>query len=176
MAVLGALVLTACATVPRVDLRINGIEMPTEAQAEYFTLYDASGKHSMVVYWYYVQEIPQRISARGNSEVVLENQPLGLNLPKKFPANTKMVGIHLFVYNPDFLKFRVVKKVKGPNIEIRKQIYQGIRNYLTVVLKGPLMKDQSLELSARIELMQDSGVVADSDDLGNLVYSIGSSG
>lgn len=175
-ALLVLLSLAACAATTRVNLRINGIEMPAQAQAEVFSLRDQAGTRlAMTVFYYFVCTRPKKIKVRGSNDVIMENRPLDFQVPKKLPGDTKMVGIRLFVYNPEFLKFRVVKEVSG-DVTNKDIVYQGVRNYFNAVLEGPVEAGKQFELAARIELMRDDGFVADSGELGDLVYTVSSSG
>lgn len=166
--------LSACATTstrPLAELRINGVQMPNEAQAEVFSL----NGHSLTVYWYYVCDQEEILEARGNVEGVVERRPLAdFDRPQTFSNNIKMVGIKIFVSNPAFLKFRIVKEVQGP-CPSNQVVYQGIRNYFNAVLRGPVEPGKQYKLVARFELLKDDWSVADSDCLGGLVYSLKSS-
>ncbi len=162
----------SCAKRADISVRMNGVLMPKEIQNSILS----SGENKKIrVVWYYYRTHNKTFRSQGISEVIQEEQPLDFfQMPKELPSDTSQVGIRIIVYNPYFLRFRI--SVLDGSSKEEKKVYDGIKENHEVVLTGPIVKDRQCQVSARIELIGKNGsFVADSADIGDLVYSISSS-
>lgn len=160
-------ILASCSQKADFSLRVNGMLMPNEVQN--VILSDAQNRNVQVS-WYYHRTHNKTIQSQGMSEVVPEKQPLDFQIPKKLSSDTTQAGISVIVYNPYFLRFRIV--MLEPE---ERKIYEGIRDYYEVTLNGPIAKDRQCQVNARVDLMGKNGsFVASSANIGNLIYSIDS--
>ncbi len=161
-------ILASCSQKADFSLRVNGVSMPNEVQN--VILSDAQNR-KIQVSWYFYRMHNKTIRSQGMSEVVSEKQPLDFQMPKKLSSDTTQVGINILVYNPYFLRFRIV--MSDPK---ERKVYEGIRDYYEVTLNGPIAKDRQCQVNARVDLMGKNGsFVADSANIGDLMYSIDSS-
>lgn len=108
------------------------------------------------------------------SEVVQERQLLDMRVPKMLPPDTSAVGINVIVYNPNFLRFRIV--MSDPLTFQERKVDEVIRGHYELFFDGPISNDRQFRISGRVDLIGKNGsFVADSADIGDLVYSINSS-
>lgn len=161
--------LTSCAgkkIVP--EFRINGVIMPNEAMN--IVLANEEKKEIRII-WYYSRVYDKKIVTPKDSEIVKEKQPLNMEVPKILSSDTSEVGINVLVFNPHFLRYRIV--MLEPN---EKKVYEGIRDNFEVFLNGPIAKDRQFKIGARIDLMgENRSFVANSAIIEDLVYTINSS-
>lgn len=160
--------LASCSQKANFSLRVNGVSMPNEIQN---VILSDSQNRKMQVSWYYHRTHNRTIQSQGMSEAVPEKQPLDFQVPKVLSSDTTQVGISVIVYNPHFLRFRIV--MSDPK---ERKVYEGIRDYYEVTLNGPIAKDRQCQVNAMVDLMGKNGsFVADSANIGDLIYSIDSS-
>ncbi len=161
-------ILASCSQKADFSLRVNGVSMPNEVQN--VILSDAQNR-KIQVSWYFYRMHNKTIRSQGMSEVVSEKQPLDFQMPKKLSSDTTQVGINILVYNPYFLRFRIV--MSDPK---ERKVYEGIRDYYEVTLNGSIAKDRQYQIGARVDLMEKNGsFVVDSANIEDLTYSIDSS-
>jgi len=162
-------ILASCSTTKaNFSLRVNGMLMPNETQN--VMLSDAQNRNVQVS-WYYYRMHNKTIQSQGMSEVVPERQPLDFQMPKTLSSDTTQAGINIIIYNPYFLRFRIV--MLDPE---ERKVYEGIRDYYEVTLNGPNAKDRQYQVNARVDLMGKNGsLVTNSVNIGGLIYSIDSS-
>lgn len=166
LAVISIAVLFSCRTNP--EVRINGFLVPNEVQNSVIS--DPERKQMRVI-WYYTRGYEKTIHGKTMSEVVQEKQPLDMNVPKTLPPDTSAVGINVIVYNPNFLRFRIV--MLDPLTFQERKVYEGIGDHYELVLNGPVSSDRQFRISGRVDLIGENGsFVVDSALVGDLVYSI----
>lgn len=162
------LTVTSCSQKANFSLKVNGMLMPNEIQN---VILSDSKNREVRVSWYYYRMYNKTIRSQGMSEVVPEKQPLDFQMPKKLSSDTTQVGINIIVYNPYFLRFRIVMSDSK-----ERKVYEGVRENYEVALNGPIDKDRQCQVNARVDLMEKNGsFVADSANIGDLIYSIDSS-
>lgn len=171
IALLFIAVTVSCAKRADISVKVNGVLMPREIQN---SILSSDENKKIKVVWYYYRTHNKTIRSQGISEVIQEEQPLDFQMPKELPSDTSQVGIRIIVYNPYFLRFRI--SVLDGSSKEEKKIYDGIKENHEVILTGPIAKDRQCRISARVDLIGKNGsFVADSADIGDLVYSINSS-
>lgn len=147
------------------EIRINGLAMPNEADN---AILSTSEKKQVKVIWHYLRVYERKLQSQNLTEVVQEKQPLDMSTPKTLPSDTLEVGINIFVFNPHFLRYRIV--MFDPN---ERKIYEGIRDNYGIFLKGPIAKNRQWKINAKIDLLDEKGsFVVDSANTDDLIYSI----
>lgn len=167
-----AIALSACAR--GIDLKINDVQMPVEAQGNILSL-SAKQEDKAVFIWYYSRGFQKKIKGRGGTEMVRVIEPMDMSSPKKLPNDTQMVGISIFVQNPNLLRYRVtgIHSTGSPETTRRWAVYEGISDSREIRVEGLVFDGVEVILGATVELFGPDGkFVVDKFDVDELTYTV----
>lgn len=172
LAFFAVIMLSACAG--SVNYKINDVQMPKEARANILSL-SVKPSDKITFIWYYTRGYQKKIKARGITEIVPVIEPMDMSSPKTLPDDTEMVGISIFVQNPNLLKYRVTgfHSTGNPEITRRWTVYEGISDSREIRVEGLRFDGKKINLGATLELFGSDGkFVVDKIDIDELTYTV----